>query len=53
MASNGTQVVVLGGLSLVGAQANKTALIYVLDPSGYSLFVISCGQLPILKRRVH
>ena len=40
MASNGTHVFVLGGLSSVGAQADKTALIHVLHPSGYSLFVI-------------
>ena len=49
MASNGTRVFVLGGLSPAGAQADKTSLIHVLHPSGYSLFVVSFGQPPILK----
>jgi hypothetical protein len=33
MASNGTQVFVLGGESLAGTQADETALIHVLDTS--------------------
>ena len=40
MASNGTQVFVLGGLSsalpTARAQADRTALVYVLHPGGYS-----------------
>ena len=36
MASNGTQVFMLGGVSSAGALTDKTALVYVLHPGGYS-----------------
>jgi hypothetical protein len=41
MASEGTLVFVLGGVSPAIAQGDETALIHVLDRSTYFLFVIS------------
>jgi hypothetical protein len=44
MASDGTRVFVLGGVSLGFGQGDSTALIHVMDTSTYYLFVISFGQ---------
>jgi hypothetical protein len=53
MASNGTQVFVLGGLSSAGAQADKIPLIHVLHPGGYSLLSFHLNSLQFGKRRAH
>jgi hypothetical protein len=52
MASDGTRVFVLGGISSAIAQGDEnheTALIHVLDTSTYFVFVISFGQPQSLK----
>ena len=52
MASEGTLVFVLGGVSTTIAHEDETALIHVLDTSTYSLFVpFILASLPSLKRR--
>jgi hypothetical protein len=49
MASDGTRVFVLGGISSAITRGYKTAFIHVLDTSTDFLFVISFGQPPSLK----
>ena len=50
MASEGTLVFVLGGVSSAIPQGDETALIHVLDTSTYSLFVpFILDTLPSLK----
>jgi hypothetical protein len=48
MTSNGAWVFVLGGEPSAGAQADKTALIHVLDTSMYFLSVTFIGRPPSL-----
>ena len=47
MASDGTRVFVLGGVS-VGASADQIPFIHVFDTSMYFRFVTSSGQPPRL-----
>ncbi len=49
MASNGTRILVLGGESSGGAQADEAALIHVLDTSTYFPFVILLDGLKVCK----
>jgi hypothetical protein len=49
MASDGTRVFILGGISSLGAQVDEITITHVFDTSTYLLFVISFEQPPSLK----